>query len=318
MRLSVIDIGTNTMLLLIGDFDAASSQILSVQDVQRIPRLGKGVDSNRNISGTSVQKAVNVLNEYKKLSGENFSAKIVAVATSFLRDAKNKYEFLKRIKEETGIDIEILSGEDEARWSFWGCIYGFLDRTAGKSAVVIDIGGGSTEVTSSSSLPSNITGKSLIGQNIGSMSMDMGSVRIKERYLRTHPPSGEDLANAERFIIDGLGEIKNVSNNQLLIGGAGTITALAALNRKLKDYDAGQVERHVLSVNDIHDMLDQFQRVSLEQLRVLGDYMEGRADVILPGTLILKCFMEKFGFEELHVSAKGLRYGIFLRESITN
>jgi exopolyphosphatase/guanosine-5'-triphosphate,3'-diphosphate pyrophosphatase len=317
MRVSVIDIGTNTMLMLIGDFDPPSSQILTHLDIQRIPRLGRGVDSNRNITDESVAKAVKILSEYKKLSEENLSNKITAVATSFLRDANNKYEFIEKIKKETGIDIEILSGEHEARWTFWGCAYDFLDDTNGSTATVIDIGGGSTEITVTPALPVNITRETLNKQKIESVSLDIGSVRIKERFLNRQPSSKEELSEAEKFINDNLGEIKCDLSSAVLIGGAGTVTTLAAIHKNLTEYDKDIVDKFILRLDDIKKMLHSFCKSTLDELFKLGSYMEGRTDVIIPGTMTLIRFMEKFGFGEIHVSAKGLRYGIFLRETVT-
>lgn len=317
MRVSVIDIGTNTMLMLIGDFDHPSSQILTRLDMQRIPRLGKGVDTNRNITDESVAKAVKILNEYKKLSKENLSNKITAVATSFIRDANNKYEFIEKIKKETGIDIEILSGEHEARWTFWGCAYDFLDDTKVSPAAVLDIGGGSTEITVTPALPVNITRETLNEQKIESVSLDIGSVRIKERFLRNQPPSKEDLLKSEKFIMDNLNKIKYDFSGASLIGGAGTVTTLAAIHKKLTEYDRDVVDKLILQLDDIKKMLHIFCKSTLDELFKLGKYMEGRADVIIPGTLILIYFMEKFGFDKIHVSAKGLRYGVFLRETVT-
>jgi len=317
MRVSVIDIGTNTMLMLIGEFDHPLSQILTHLDIQRIPRLGKGVDSNRNITDESVAKAVKILNEYKKLTEENLSNKITAVATSFIRDANNKYEFIERIKKETGIDIEILSGEHEARWTFWGCAYDFLDDTSVKPAAVIDIGGGSTEITLSPALPVNITRETLVEQKIESTSLNIGAVRIKERFSLNQPPSKDELTQAEKFVNDKLDEIKFDFSNTVLIGGAGTVTTLAAIQKKLTEYDRDVVDKLVLPLEDLKKMQNSFCNSSMDELYKLGNFMEGRADVMVTGTMILICFMEKFGFDKIHVSAKGLRYGIFLRETVT-
>jgi exopolyphosphatase/guanosine-5'-triphosphate,3'-diphosphate pyrophosphatase len=317
MKTTVIDIGTNTILMLIGDLDHPVSQILTHLDIQRIPRLGKGVDSNRNITDESVNKAVKILNEYKEISKDNLSNKITAVATSFIRDANNKYEFLERIKKENGIDVEILSGEHEARWTFWGCAYDFLDDTKGTPAAVIDIGGGSTEITATPSLPVNITRKTLIEQKIFSSSLDIGAVRIKERFSLNQPPLKEDLAEAEKFVNDNLDKIKYDFTGASLIGGAGTVTTLAAVYKKLNEYDRDAVDKLVLQLDDIKKMQHSFYKSSMNKLHTLGNFMEGRADVMVTGTMILICFMEKFGFSEIHVSSKGLRYGIFLRDTIT-
>lgn len=317
MRVSVIDIGTNTMLMLIGDFDSPSSQIITHLDIQRIPRLGKGVDSNRNITDESVSKAIEILNEYKNISKKNLSNKATAVATSFIRDANNKYEFIEKIKKKTGIEIEILSGEHEARWTFWGCAYDFLDNTNGSPAAVIDIGGGSTEITVTPALPVNITRKNLIEQKIFSSSLDIGAVRIKERFLLNQPPSKDAFSEAEKFINENLGEIKYDFRNAVFIGGAGTVTTLAAIHKNLTEYDRNVVDKLILRLEDIKKMQNSFCKSTLDELYKFGSYMEGRADVMVTGTMILICFMERFGFDKIHVSSKGLRYGIFLRETVT-
>ena len=143
---SIIDIGTNTILMLIAEYNEQNSSVKTILDIQRVPRLGKGVDSNRNILPESIQKAIDILNEYKTISAEYNSSSITATATSFIRDSHNKTEFLNAIKQNTGIEIEILSGEDEAKYTFIGGVYDKLSN--GKNGLTtIDIGGGSTEIT---------------------------------------------------------------------------------------------------------------------------------------------------------------------------
>ena len=162
MVTTTIDIGTNTILMLIGEYDRLTHTITTLLDTQRIPRLGKGVDANRNISDESIQKAVRILNEYKQISSEYGSNKINATATSFLRDANNQKEFIDKIKNETGIEIEILSGANEARWTFWGGVYEQLQTSKSNLQIcTIDIGGGSTEITAGIDIPSSLDKKIL-------------------------------------------------------------------------------------------------------------------------------------------------------------
>ncbi|MCC7157986.1 MAG: Ppx/GppA family phosphatase, partial [Ignavibacteria bacterium] len=143
---TTIDIGTNTMLMLIAEYDEITTAVKTLLDIQRVPRLGKGVDSNRNILFESTNRAIAILNEYKAISKEYNSESLTATATSFIRDSHNRAEFTKSIKDATGIDIEILSGADEAKWTYIGGIY---DKLTGSSERIttIDIGGGSTEIT---------------------------------------------------------------------------------------------------------------------------------------------------------------------------
>jgi exopolyphosphatase/guanosine-5'-triphosphate,3'-diphosphate pyrophosphatase len=317
MRITTIDIGTNTILMLIGDYDKPSQQINVLFDIQRIPRLGKGVDSNKIISGESIQKAVKILNEYKEISIKHNSNKIIAAATSFLRDAHNKNEFVNKMKTETGIEIEILSGKDEARWTFWGGIYEQLQIADYKLQICsLDIGGGSTEITLGENIPPVLNKNILLNHPIKSISLDVGSVRVNEKFLNTHPPSFENVVKAEEFINENLNKINFPVADSKLIGVAGTITTLAAIKLKLIDYDAVKVDGIVLSYTEVQGILDRLTPLPIEELYSLGNFMEGRADVIIPGVLILRCFMQKFGFNKITVSTKGLRYGIFLREMI--
>src|SRR5438552_11390461 len=113
MRKTIIDIGTNTILMLIAEFDSDTQEVKTILDLQRIPRLGENVDENRNLLPSSFEKAITILNEYKQISSEHNSESITVTATSFIRDSNNKFEFIEAIKEKTGIKIEILSGGDE-------------------------------------------------------------------------------------------------------------------------------------------------------------------------------------------------------------
>jgi exopolyphosphatase/guanosine-5'-triphosphate,3'-diphosphate pyrophosphatase len=317
MIISVIDIGTNTMLMLVGEYNKATSKILTIYDAQKIPRLGKGVDGNRNISDEAIRKAIEILNEYKKTSNRFGSKKIIATATSFLRDANNKETFINEIEKETGIKIEILSGDDEARWAFWGGAYEQIQASNNKLQIcTIDIGGGSTEIVTGKDLPANPERNILLNHPIEGKSLNIGSVRIKERFLNDEVITKSSINDAEEFICNELSGISIDSKNTNLIGIAGTITTLAAIKKGLKKFDKTVVDNTSLSTKDVENLLKDFLSKSSEQISLLGDYLEGRADIIMPGTLLLKTFMEKFGFKNVKVSTKGLRYGIFLRETL--
>ncbi len=305
------------MLMLIGEYDKQTSHIKTILDIQQIPRLGKGVDANRNITHESIQKAIGILNEYKKISEENGSERIIATATSFLRDANNKFDFVEKVKNETGIEIEILSGDDEARWTFWGGIQNqFQNSNYELQICTIDIGGGSTEIVSSKNISPIIDMDTLLNLPITGKSIDIGSVRIKERFLNTEYLTNTQINNADEFIQDELNKISVNSENTRLIGIAGTITTLAALKYNLKKFDKKIVDNSQLTIGEIEKLLNYLLSKTAEEIRSIGDYMEGRADIIIPGVLILKIFMEKFGFENVSVSTKGLRYGILLREAL--
>jgi exopolyphosphatase/guanosine-5'-triphosphate,3'-diphosphate pyrophosphatase len=310
--------------MLIGDYDKMASTILTVKDSVQIPRLGKGVDSNKKISQESIDKAINILNEYKSVCKEHDVQQIVPFATSFLRDAENKYEFLKKVKNATGLDIEILSGENEARWTFWGGVYELIqddnpdenvEKKTKHPVITIDIGGGSTEVTGSNELPDNFTREVLFKQNISGKSIDVGSVRIKERFFSNGEVNDESVKKAEVFINNSFNYLDLNLNNAELTGVAGTITTLASIAKGFNVFNSELINGLVLSKEEISGIFEDLCSMSNEKILSLGEYMTGREDIIVQGTLILKTFMNKFGFKRIRVSTKGLRYGVFLRET---
>lgn len=305
---STIDIGTNTILMLIAEYE--NGIIKTILDIQRVPRLGKGVDANRNILPESIQKAIDILVEYSDISEDHTSEKITATATSFIRDSHNKEEFLNAVRLNTDIEIEILSGSDEAKWTFAGGVYDKLGT--GASLTTIDIGGGSTEITTTSSPVSSID--ELLKLQLSGKSMNIGSVRINEKFLSHHPPAFDDIMNAENFINEHLKEIDFDISGTDLIGVAGTVTTLGAIVLGLDKFEASKVDGLIITIAEIENVLGRLTPMPIEELYGMGDYMTGRADIVIPGILILKCFMKKFGFDKVKVSTKGLRYGVFLRE----
>ncbi|MBN8585814.1 MAG: hypothetical protein J0M37_12035 [Ignavibacteria bacterium] len=305
---STIDIGTNTILMLIAEYE--NGIIKTILDIQRVPRLGKGVDANRNILPESIQKAIDILVEYSDISEDHNSEKITATATSFIRDSHNKEEFLNAVRLNTDIEIEILSGSDEAKWTFAGGVYDKLGT--GARLTTIDIGGGSTEITTSSSPVISIN--ELLQLQLSGKSMNIGSVRINEKFLSHHPPAFEDIMNAENFINEHLKEIDFDISGTELIGVAGTVTTLGAIVLGLNKFEASKVDGLIITITEIENVLGRLTPMPIEELYGMGDYMTGRADIVIPGILILKCFMNKFGFDKVKVSTKGLRYGVFLRE----
>ena len=292
-----------------------NQSIKTVLDIQRLPRLGKGVDANRNILHESVDKAIEILNEYKKISSQYDSKEISVTATSFIRDAHNRNEFIEEVKKGTGIEIEILSGNDEAKWTFIGGIYDKLTGNENK-ITTIDIGGGSTEVTTGAIKQFSINNNSINNFPITGKSLNIGSVRLNEKFLNSHPPDARNIALAEEFINEHLSEIDFDVKDSIFIGVAGTITTLGTIKLGHSSFEADKVDNLIITIEEIEDILKRLTVMTLGDLYLMGNYMTGRADIVIPGILILKCFMKKFGFDKVKVSTKGLRYGVFLRDSI--
>jgi exopolyphosphatase / guanosine-5'-triphosphate,3'-diphosphate pyrophosphatase len=301
-RVSCIDIGTNTALLLIADLDPATGSIQPVYHKQTIVRLGKNVDAAKTIDPQGLQRLIDCMIDYRQLSDEYASESIIAAGTSALRDAKNRTEVIEAIERAADITIECISGNEEADLTFSGAVAGMSDIP--ELFTVIDIGGGSTEISMGS--PGSVT---------ESVSLDIGSVRLTERFFTTLPPSASEI-DAAKSCIDQLftaNIIPFFASREHVYGVAGTITTIAQVDQGLKHFDALKVHNYPLTYEEVHAFLDRLKKSTLEQIIELG-IPEGRADVITMGMLILHQFMRLLGVAEIRVSIQGLRFGLAQRE----
>jgi exopolyphosphatase/guanosine-5'-triphosphate,3'-diphosphate pyrophosphatase len=299
MRIATIDIGTNTVLLLIANID--NNGIKTLADEQRTPRIGKNIDTDAVIGKPAFTRVIDVFIEYKQIINSYKPEKVVAFGTSVLREAANKDEFVEFIKKETGIDVEILDGKEEAHWSYRGAISGLLGD--GK-IVVIDIGGGSTEVSEGN-----------LKDAYSVDSVNVGAVRISERFFWNNPPTQAEFQLAAKFINSAFSKLATGDfSSARLIGVAGTPTTLASIDQGLKDFDVNKISGYALSFEKINNIFQKLSKMRSEDIRTLSNATEGRADIITAGTLILLEFMKFRKFDELIVSERGVRYGIAIRE----
>jgi exopolyphosphatase/guanosine-5'-triphosphate,3'-diphosphate pyrophosphatase len=227
---------------------------------------------------------------------------LVLVATSAVRESENRQEFLTRVKLETGWDVEVLTGEEEARRTLLGIRFG-LPQTI-TDFLGLDIGGGSTECILDRK-----------GQSPLVISLDLGVVRLLERVFHHDPPSAQDLQNTEICIDEQLAKVMEVFGempNLPLVGTAGTITTLAAMAQSLKQYDRTRVHNYALPLSMVKRIeKDLITKTGQQRLSMAG-LEPGREYVIVAGTVILRRIMESFGFETCLVSDFGLREGVLV------
>lgn len=296
-----IDIGTNSVLLLVAAVSENGLNVLN--EKQEIPRLGKGVDQDRNLHPDSRKRVIEVLKRYRDFLLNNYPETVqdtVITATSAVRDSANRDEFLDQIKGETGWNVKLLTGDDEAKTTYAGAVT-VLENRKGEFTV-IDIGGGSTEVA----IGSGDTYKNGI-------SMDMGSVRFSERYLKHNPPLKHELKAARDAVSDLLEKNLLDLEGSSLIGVAGTVTSIAAILLDLETYDAQRVNDFHLKREKISNFIKEFSEIGSEEIeKKYGRYLKGRGDVITGGLLILDEFMKCYNYSELTVSTGGIRHGILL------
>lgn len=301
MRIATIDIGTNTVLLLVADV-TADGEIDTLAYEQRLPRLGRGVDEHRHITREAMEAVTKVLMEYRVISTSYNAEKVIACGTSAVRDAENRDQFVSYIKATTGLDVTVLSGEEEALLTYRGALSGVRDVY--DKAAVIDIGGGSTEV--------------IVGDRMAvhhRASLDIGSVRVTERYLKHDPPETEEIEHVLAAVQEEFRRLSSFDfSRTMLVGVAGTVTTVAGLAQGLLSFERSKIAGYRLSKDSVAWVYRMLRMKSSKQIRELSDVTEGRADILLAGVLILQEFMERFRFEGIITSERGIRYGLAIRE----
>ena len=297
-----IDIGTNTVLLLVAEVNDGDLRVLRQE--QRIPRLGQGVDHSGQLTKAAMQRVIVALKEYKQILNSEFST-IPAprlTATSAVRDAQNKQDFADLIREETGLELEIVSGQKEAQLTFVGAKSVIAGQPNGQD-VVIDIGGGSTEIAAG--MGSQLTDR---------YSYDMGCVRFTERFIPDDPPSGDQLQKCRKAIQQMLNSYRfEFDAGSQLVGVAGTVTSLAYIDCNMDEYDDSRIANHIMSAKTVASHIKELSQQTTSQLEEqYPAVMKGRADIFLAGLLILHEFMSLYGFDQLITSTGGIRHGAIL------
>jgi len=300
--LAGVDIGTNTSRLLIAEVDGRA--LKKIHSERIITRLGEGISETYLLKEKAIHKGIAALKRFNEIISYYPVEASVAVATSALRKAKNKNRFLKMAKELAGFDIKIISEEEEARLTSLGMT---LNMPILKSALMIDIGGGSTEFIF-------LRG----GRSLFIKSLDLGVVYLADKYMRHDPPTENELKEMDMEISQKITPLKEpikkfFSRETTFVGTAGTITTLSAMLQGLIRFDHNKVHNSVIPLNSVKEILFDLSRKTMNQRAEKYPVLESsRLDIIVPGTLILLKIMTAFGFKEIIVSDNGLREGVLL------
>ena len=299
-RFAFIDIGTNTILCLIAELrDGGRYRVLN--DLAEITRLGHGVDQNQSIGREGEQRSRDVLKQYLAACKDLGVEEITAVGTSALRDARNSPEVTERWRAELGLHVRVISGNEEAGYSFSAVQRGL--PLGGRELLVIDIGGGSTEF---------IRGNE--GGVVGAESVDIGSVRLTERFLHSDPVGEAECASMSTAIDQQLTSIRErfsaAGPASALVGIAGTFTTLAAVEKQLTPYSHSAVHGACLTLREVRRQVRLFQSKTIAERKRIPGLEAKRADVILAGAYLTERIMTSFGAERIVVSDQGVRYGL--------
>lgn len=303
-RVAAFDCGTNSLRLLVADIDREAGTDEDLVREMRVVRLGRGVDRTGRIADASLRRTFAVVEEYMSLVQQHGVSGIRFCATSAARDAGNSEEFLAGIRERTGVDPEVLGGDEEARLSFAGATRSLPPLPEPRMAepvLVCDIGGGSTELVLGSAA----------GTVAAAESLDIGSVRLEERHLAGDPPSRAEIAAAVADIDVALDRCPvDLAAAGTVIGVAGTVTTLAAGALDLPAYDSTKIHHSVLRPEGIRETVATLLRMTVEQRRTLPYMHPGRADVIGAGGLILDRILRRTSVRSMLVSEHDILDGI--------
>ncbi|GAB3738642.1 Ppx/GppA phosphatase family protein [Microlunatus parietis] len=302
-RVAAVDCGTNSIRLLIAE-RGPDGRLVELERRTDIVRLGQGVDATGEFHPDALARTFAATEGYALLIKDAGvpADKIDFVATSAARDAGNREAFFTGIEERLGVRPEIISGDREAELSFTGALSGMAGGGPGP-VLVMDIGGGSTEL---------ILGE-LDGTILAARSLDVGSVRLTERFLGAGPPAPDDLGRAAAYV-DGLIDASGIDLGaaRVWVGVAGTATTLAAVNLGLTAYDRSKVHGSIITVDALAGLLADLSAKTVEEIRAIPSMHPGRADVICGGTLVASRVARRVSTDRMVVSEADILDGIAL------
>jgi exopolyphosphatase/guanosine-5'-triphosphate,3'-diphosphate pyrophosphatase len=300
IRIASIDIGTNSVRLLVAE-RGGRGDLRPLVRLGESCRLGEGLETTGRIGARAEERTKDTLGRFARRARELECADVLVAATNALRSAENGPEVTARLEATAGYPIRILSGEEEARLVYEAVLEGLRWDKASGEYLVVDIGGGSVEIVRG------------MGNAVERwVSLELGCVRLTERFLRSDPPAPSELAELRAFLRSTwVGhDLLLRPTPQAVAGVGGTVTALAALNLGLRRYDASRVEGHMLATGDIRRLTESLTGLTTAERQALATVGPGRADILPAGCVLLVSLAEAAGFASLTASTQGLRYAL--------
>ncbi|MBT2386418.1 Ppx/GppA phosphatase family protein [Streptomyces sp. ISL-11] len=306
-RVAAIDCGTNSIRLLVADLDPGTGELVELDRRMRIVRLGQGVDRTGRLADEALERTFAACREYAEVIRELKAERTRFVATSASRDAENRADFVRGVVEILGVEPEVISGDQEAEFSFTGATKELTGRDdLAKPYLVVDIGGGSTEF---------VVGDDHVR---AARSVDVGCVRMTERHLVADgevedPPTPERIAAIRADVeaaLDLAEETVPLREARTLVGLAGSVTTVAAIALGLQEYDWSVIHHSRIPLDRVREITATLLASTHEQRAAIPVMHPGRVDVICAGALVLQCVMERTGAEEVVVSEHDILDGI--------
>lgn len=297
---AAIDCGTNTIRLLVAS-RASDGRLVEHDRRLSFVGLGQGVDATGRFDPVAVQRTLNACDQFAAVIADDDVDAIRFVATSAARDAANRELLIDGVRSRLGVEPEVISGDEESRLSFRGALSGV--RHCGDPVLVMDAGGGSTEL-----VRGRCTGDIELGQSI-----DIGSRRVRERYLRHDPPSADEIADARAEVnrmLDGVSV--DLDGVRTFIGVAGTVTTMAALAQGLMHYDRSRVHGYAMSRRQVAGLTERLLGSTVAEVAAMGAVQAQRAEVLCGGALVVNEVMSRLDVPQLIASEADILDGIAL------
>ena len=297
IRAAAVDIGSNTVLFLVGDVDS-KGKVSVVDEALFASGFGRDVFNYGHLAEETIVRNIAVLRALKLRAESRGASTILCCGTSAVRNAANSREFADRVKRELDLKVEIISGEEEARLTYLGYLSG-IEKPESR-IYLIDIGGGSCEVIAADGI-----------DIVESVSLDIGAVRLTEKIPLGDPPDESKYPMMEKEALSELAKLEPLTPSWgKLVFSGGTVTALAALELGLDSYSGGAIEGFPITIGQVKSTQERFLSMSLSERRRLLSFEPDRARVIIAGTAIVLAFMKYLKLGMCNITHRGLRFGL--------
>lgn len=293
MKYASIDIGTNTVLLMIAEI---KDRIEEIFDTAVITRLGEGLKQTGSLSTEAMERTLNALRQYRAMIERNKVNEVYCVGTAALREAMNRSTFIELARKQLSLDIRVLSEREEAFYTYLSARQNLSDET--DDVTIIDIGGGSTEIVFGNR--ENI---------IDYISLPVGSVKLTEMFIKHDPPLDNEISSLRDFIHSIL-KLPFKKNVQSVVGMAGTVTTLGSISMGICDWDKKQIHGLTLKCERIDEVTQHLLTKTIRERSNLPGMEKGREDILPQGIILLQEIMRYFNAEELIIDANGVRHGV--------
>lgn len=304
MRIATIDIGTNTVLLLVAE-EGPDGELVAVEEHATITRLGENVDRTRTLGEEAIARTTTCLSSYAEIVKRLGASRVAVVGTSAMRDAKGGERIRDHVNASFGVDARVISGDEEARLTFAGALSGLPYTFSSGEIAVFDIGGGSTEIVRGT------LGQAKSAARVAfAHSFDVGSVRMTERHVKSDPPTSAERDAITRDVMSTLASLSPLASGQVPVAIAGTMTTLAAVSLKMATYDGARVHGHRMPTSELRRVVEELSALPLSKRQQVAGLEPKRADVIVAGGLVALAVLEKLEADSVVISDRGVRWGL--------